>query len=250
MASTVQSFRAPAPSLAGPPVLSQRWSRLAFLHWRVDAELVAPLLPAGTVPDVFDGSSWVGLVPFRMERAGPGRLPGVPWLGTFAETNVRLYTVDGAGRRGVAFRSLEAARLPFVLGARAVFGLPYMWARMRIDERAGEIRYATARRWPAPHGAGGRIGVRPGPRIARPDALTEFLTNRWGLHVRRYGRTLYLPNEHGPWPLHEAELTVLEDTLLAAAGLPGLAARPPDSVLWSPGVAVEFGAPFDARRPR
>jgi uncharacterized protein YqjF (DUF2071 family) len=246
----VQSFTDPAPPLAGPPVLSQRWSRLTFVHWRVPAELVAPLLPAGADPDVFDGSSWVGLVPFRMERVGPWRLPGVPWLSTFAETNVRLYSVDGAGRRGVVFRSLEAARLPAVLAARVLFGLPYTWARMRIGERAGEIRYTTRRRLPGPRGAGGTVGVRPGRPIPRPDALADFLTNRWGLHVRHLGRTLYLPNEHGPWPLHEAELTRLDDTLLAAAGLPGLADRPPDSVLWSPGVEVTFGAPIDAHRPR
>jgi uncharacterized protein YqjF (DUF2071 family) len=246
----VQSFTAPAPPLTGPALLSQRWCQLAFVHWRVPADRVAPLLPAGTVPDVFDGTSWVGLVPFRMEGTGPGRLPGVPWLGTFAETNVRLYSVDGTGRRGVVFRSLEAARLPVVLAARALFGLPYMWARMRISTRDGEVRYRTARRSPGPRGAGGLIGVRPGRPITRPDPLAEFLTNRWGLHVRHAGRTLYLPNEHGRWPLHEAELTRLDDTLLAAAGLPGLADRTPDSVLWSPGVEVAFGAPFDARRPR
>jgi uncharacterized protein YqjF (DUF2071 family) len=125
-----------------------------------------------------------------------------------------------------------------------------MWARMWISTRDGEVRYRTTRRFPGPRGAGGLVGVRPGRPIARPDPLAEFLTNRWGLHVRHAGRTLYLPNEHGPWPLHEAELTRLDDSLLAAAGLPGLADRPPDSVLWSPGVAVAFGAPFDARRPR
>lgn len=250
MSQPLQSFTEPAPPLAGATVLAQQWRLLTFVHWRVDPELVAPLLPAGTSPDVFDGSSWVGLVPFRMVGVGLGRLPRLPWLGTFAETNVRLYSVDGAGRRGVVFRSLEAARLPVVLAARALFGLPYTWARMRIREVDGEIRYTTARRLPGPRGVGGRIGVRPGPPIPRPDALAEFLTNRWGLHVRHLGRTLYMPNHHGPWPLHEAELTRLEDSLVAAAGLPGLAGRPPDSVLWSPGVPVTFGAPRDARRPR
>jgi uncharacterized protein YqjF (DUF2071 family) len=52
-------------------------------------------------------------------------------------------------------------------------------------------------------------------------------------------------NEHAPWPLFEATLDSLDDQLLAAAGIPGLASRPPDSVLYSPGVDVNFSG----RRP-
>jgi uncharacterized protein YqjF (DUF2071 family) len=58
-----------APPLAGRATASQRWSDLVFLHWRVDADQVAPLLPAGLRPDEFDGSSWVGLIPFVLDRA-------------------------------------------------------------------------------------------------------------------------------------------------------------------------------------
>lgn len=42
------------------------------------------------------------------------------------EVNVRLYGVDGQGRRGVVFLSLEASSLPAVLAARALFSLPCM----------------------------------------------------------------------------------------------------------------------------
>ncbi|HXV94793.1 MAG TPA: DUF2071 domain-containing protein [Pseudonocardia sp.] len=244
-----QSLTDPAPALRGRPIMSQRWTDLTFLHWRVDPELVAPVFPPRTEPDVFDGATWVGLVPFRMVGAGVGRGPGIPWLGTFAETNVRLYSIDANGRRGVLFRSLEASRLATVLGARAVFGLPYMWARMRVRRAGPDIEYTTARRWPGPRGAGGRIVVRPGTPLTRTHPLADFLTARWGLHSHRFGRTLYVPNRHARWPLHEATLHHLDDTLVAAAGLGGIVDREPDSVLWSPGVAVEFGMPYDARRP-
>ena len=46
-----------APILPGRPVLQQFWADVTFLHWRVDASVVAPLLPPGIVPDVFGGSS-------------------------------------------------------------------------------------------------------------------------------------------------------------------------------------------------
>lgn len=107
------------------------------------------MLPRGVRPDVIDGATYVRLVPFRMVGAGVARGPAVPRLGAFLETNVRLYTVDDAGRRGIVFRSLDASRPGVVLGARAGFGLPYRWARMR--SRPATARSSTGRS----HGTGG-----------------------------------------------------------------------------------------------
>ncbi len=224
-------------------IMHQHWRDITFVHWRVDAGTVAPLLPRGTTPDVHDGSSWVGLIPFRMVGAGVTRGPAVPWLGTFAETNVRLYARDATGRPGVVFRSLDADRLAVVLGARAVFGLPYMWARMRVERDAETVTYRSSRLAPGPRGAGGRLVVRPGAPLAGPEPLADFLTARWGLHVTIRGRLRFVPNHHEPWPLRRAELLHLEDTLVAAAGLPGVVERPPDSVLFSTGVRAVFGPP-------
>ena len=167
------------PPLTGRQIMSQDWVDLTFLHWRVDPAVVAPLMPRGVRPDVHDGSTWVGLVPFTISRAGVGRGPAVPWWGTFPETNVRLYSIDEQGRRGVVFRSLEASRLAVVLGARAVFHLPYRWARMSITRSVVEdleLDYRTSRRLAA-RGArraaggatvGGRVVVRVGNPNAEP----------------------------------------------------------------------------------
>ncbi len=228
--------------------MHQHWRDLTFVHWRAEPALVAPLMPAGVRPDVYDGATWVGLIPFQMVGAGLGSGPATPWLGTFAETNVRLYGVDARGRRSVVFLSLEASRLAVVVGARLAFGLPYCWAQMRILHTDGQVEYSTRRRWPQPRGVGGRLVVRPGAVRQPGDPLADFLTARWGLHTRCLGRTLYVPNRHEVWPLHDATLVELDDTLVAAAGLSFLAGRPPDSVLWSPGVQTTFGVPFDARR--
>lgn len=228
--------RTPLP-LAGRDIASQRWSDLTFLHWRVDPREVAPLLPPGVVPDEHDGATWVGLIPFLLDRASLFGGPAVPYIGRFVEVNVRLYGVDGAGRRGVVFRSLEAPRLVAVLAARAVFGLPYFWSRTTMDAEGGVIRYRSRRHAGGPSST---IVTRPGP-LVEADPLADFLTARWGMFTARGGRTLLLPNEHEPWPLHSAELLELDDQLVAAAGLPGVADRPPDSVLFSPGVQTRFG---------
>lgn len=239
----------------GPPlptrqVMHQWWRDLCFVHWRVAPEQVAPLLPAGTRPDVVDGSAWVGLIPFRMVDAGLLRGPAVPWLGTFLELNVRTYAVDAAGRRGVVFRSLEAQRAAVVAGARLGFGVPYRWASMSLERSPGVEPGAVGEvlRWRSrrlePRGARSSMTVRVRERIADPDPLAIFLTARFGLHTRWLGRTLWVPNTHGPWPLQRAELLDLDDELVAAAGLPAdVVRRPPDSVLYSPGVRTVFGAP-------
>ena len=227
-----------SPPLPGRTTASQRWSNLAFLHWRVPASTVAPLLPPGIRPDEFDGSSWVGLIPFVLDRATIAGSPPVPYFGEFVEVNVRLYGVDATGRRGVVFVSLEASRLAAVLAARAAFSLPYEWASTRVSHAAGEWHY-SARRHLA-RGIASDIRVTPGSTPVSSE-LAAFLTARWGLFTRRGRHTLFLPNEHSTWPLFDARLVSLDDTLLAAAGFPGLVDREPDSVLWSPGVTTRFG---------
>ena len=223
------------------PVFTQHWGELAFLHWPVDPALVAPLLPPVTTPDLLDGRTWVGLVPFHMSRVRILGTPPLPHLSAFAETNVRLYAVDGDGRRGVVFRSLEAARLLPVLAARWTYHLPYLWARMRL-ERDGDVRtYTTSRRWPGPRGAGGAVSLRVGERV-EPDELANFLTARWGLYSTWYGgRSAWAPVDHEPWPLHAAELLALDDDLVTTAGLPAPQGAP--HVLFSPGVTVRIGRP-------
>lgn len=176
------------------PTQVQGWHELTFLHWPVEPERVAGLLPAGTRPDTLDGVTYVGLVPFLMRGVGPGPGPGLPYLGSFCETNVRLYSVDEQGRRGVVFRSLDASRLLPALTGRLGFGVPYLWSSMRVRREGGTVTYTCRRRGRA--AAGSRAVVRTGPPIAEPSPLEHFLTARWGLHATWHGRTMYQPNEH------------------------------------------------------
>jgi uncharacterized protein len=228
-------------------VLRQRWEDVTFLHWAVDPRQARPFLPSGVRPDTLDGRSYVGLVCFRLVGAAVAPGPAVPWLGTFLETNVRLYSVDGHGRRGVVFLSMDASRLAVVLGARVALGLPYAWAGMSLDRRWPLLTYTTRRRWPGPGTATSRVVVRVREALSSPTEVDRWLTNRWGLHAGG----AYLPNEHDPWPLRGAELVDLDDRLVAAAGFPDLLERRPDSVLHSPGVRASFGraGPYRGARP-
>jgi uncharacterized protein YqjF (DUF2071 family) len=235
----IDPISAIAPPLTSRSVASQRWSHLAFLHWRADSAQVAPLLPAGLKPDEFDGSSWVGLIPFVLDRATVLGSPPVPYFGDFVEINVRLYAVDEQGRRGVVFVTLDASRLAAVLAARVLFALPYVWANTTMTHTDDGFIYRGQRH--LDRSATSEIEVRITDERVTNDPLADFLSARWALFTRVAGRTLRLRNTHEPWALYRADLVSLSDTLLDRAGFAGLADRAPDSVLYSPGVTTRFG---------
>ena len=218
----------------------QHWTDLTFVHWPVDPEAIAHFYPAGTRPDVFaDGSTYVGLVPFAMSDVALGISRPIPYFGRFLETNVRLYSTDDEGRHGVLFRSLETARLAVVPATRIGLGVPYTWAKMRMTRHGDRITYASVRRWPR-RGLRTRLTVEVGVAV-EPTPLEIWLTARWGAHTRKAGRTWWVPNEHGPFPLHAAEVVDLDDDLVPASGV-----RPTGErlrALFSPGVRARFGRP-------
>ena len=225
-----------APPLPGPAVLSQGWAGVVFLHWSVEPRQVAHLFPSGTRPDVFDGATYVGLVAFHATFT---RALGVLPVGAFDEVNVRLYSVDEHGRRGVVFLSMDADSLHNVLAARALVRVPYVWSDTSLRQRgAGQCAGAVRRRWPQ-HGAWGRWNLRVQGQPVAPTPLEHFVTARWGLHTPHAGGTHWLRVSHEPWTLHRAQASFYEGDLLTRAGVL-LPETPPVSVLWSPGVMAKF----------
>lgn len=241
----------------GWAVMRQEWNRLTFVHWAMDPAVVQARLPEGCSVDVFEGSAWVGLVAFHMENIGVGRGPGVPYLGSFPETNVRTYVRGPDGRPGVWFDSLDVSRLAPALVARVTYGLPYMWSNMSIDLDqdpngalgAGTFTYDCRRRWGGPS-ASSRVVAKVDQPIpaGQVSPLERFLTCRWGLYSEFAGKLMYAPVEHPEWPLYRAELHELKDSLITAAGYPEPAGEP--LVHWSPGVAVRIARPRRVQLPK
>ncbi len=69
----------PWPIPKSPWVMTQRWNDLLFAHWPLPASELTHLLPEALTVDTFDGSAWVGVVPFWMDQIrmrGLRRFPG------------------------------------------------------------------------------------------------------------------------------------------------------------------------------
>lgn len=227
-------------------VMVQTWSELVFLHWRVEPSAIQRLLPTGVEVDTFDGTAWIGLIPFSMEGLGVPGLAPLPHVGAFPEVNVRTYVRCGP-HRGVWFFSLDVDRRLPAYTARAVYALPYCWGDATHGRDGDIVTSRVERRWPSSTAsARTSIRVRTGDPVDAAEPLHRFLTARWGLvAVTRWGGHRWAPVDHPAWPLHAAEVLDVDDTLVAAAGVQ--VEGPPDHAMWSPGVPVRVGRPRRVR---
>ena len=232
----------PWPLPGGPWFMTQSWHDLLFAHWPVEERELRDKLPAGLLPDTFNGQAWVGVVPFRMTNVSPRGVPPMPFVSSFLELNVRTY-VRRNGRPGVFFFSLDANSTLAVAAARALFHLPYFVAAMHVHEQRGQFVYTSTRQTRTGGvaefaAAYGPVGYAVTPE---PGSLEYFLTERYCLYTTDSAlRTKRLEIHHSPWPLQVAEASIAVNTMAEAAGirLPAVApllhfAKRQDAVAWA-----------------
>jgi uncharacterized protein len=209
-------------------VMRMNWRDLLFLHWPMPAGALRALIPSQLDLDLFEGTAYVGLVPFTMTGVRPVGVPPVPGLSSFHETNVRTYVRLGTRDPGVWFFSLDAANRIAVKLARSLFHLPYRYARMFLEHEPGSrpnspatVLYAGVRQWPGPLPASYLIRAMPTGTVrpAEPGTLQHFLAERYFLYSLRKNQLYQGQVHHSPYPLQPAGLLSLDESLLAAAGL-------------------------------
>jgi uncharacterized protein YqjF (DUF2071 family) len=201
--------------------MTQRWNDLLFAHWPVPAAQITPLLPANLTADTFDGSAWVGIVPFWMDQIRMHRLPAIPGANRFPELNLRTYVREPhSNLGGVYFFSLDAGNPLAVAMARIFFKLPYYWSKMRIDHCDNrEFCYSSQRRF-AKTPAKFRARYRSLGQASDKQGLEQFLTDRYALYTADPSGALFKGNiHHLPWPLERAEAEFELNDLPAAHGI-------------------------------
>lgn len=221
---------------AGWPIMRQTWGKLLFMHWRVDEKLLRPLIPEALAIDTFDGSAWIGVVPFTMWGIRASFLPPFPGASAFHELNMRTY-VHHQRVPSVWFLSLDAANKLAVWGARTFYYLPYFNAQMSLDQTGKTIRYSSLRKdhrgapaefqatWRIKGQDAGRTPALPASLSAVlpasiPGSLEFFLTERYCLDTEHDGNLYRARIHHDPWPLQNAELLSLSSTMIESQGLP------------------------------
>jgi uncharacterized protein len=208
-------------------VMRQKWRDLLFLHWAVPAQAIRPLVPPQLDLDLFEGTAYIGLVPFTMTGVRPVGLPPVWGLSSFHETNLRTYVRLGDRDPGVWFFNLEAANSVAVRVARALFHLPYHRARMFLErERPGNqdpespatIVYAGVRLWPGPLPASYMIRATPSgqSRLAQPGTLEHFLIERYILYSAGSHHLFQGQVFHTPYSIQSVVLHSFDENLLAS----------------------------------
>jgi len=226
-----------------PTVMYQRWEELLFLHWPVEPQVVAKVLPPGLGVDTYKGKAWLGVVPFSMRGVRPRFLPAVPGLSSFPELNLRTYVVDELGRPGVWFYSLDTPKhLPNWI-ARTFFHLNYRFTRIQVKDKGGSRSYRSelwmGTDWDVPQEyEWERIGE---PFTAEAGSLDFFLAERYRLFAYNEAKAQLLTGQvhHEAYPLQQVNLKRYSKRLFTLNGL----LKPdssPVSLLASSGVNVEI----------
>jgi uncharacterized protein YqjF (DUF2071 family) len=200
-------------------IMQQTWANLLFLHWRIPAEAVQRTLPPGLTVDTYDGSAWVGVVPFFMKGVRPRGLPAVGGLSDFLELNVRTYVFDGAGQPGVWFYSLDCNQRVAVTLARKFFHLPYEHARMTTVFAKDALYYTSCRRGCDDEARYVYQRAKLG-QIAAPGSLEFFLVERYLLFAYASGVARLFSGRvsHTPYKVVPQSASVWSDVPLQQAG--------------------------------
>jgi uncharacterized protein len=201
--------RRPWPPPERPWSQAQSWVDVGFLHWRVDRDELQRHVPESVELDTFDGSAWLGIVPFLLTGLRVRGVPPLPRVSTFTELNVRTVVTHG-DRPGVWFFSLDASSRLAVEAAKRLYKLPYVHARMRYERVRDEVLYESARPGAAFSGSYRGDGAL---FHAEAGSLEAFLVERYCLYTEDGGRLYRAEIHHPPWDLQRGTARVDLNTM-------------------------------------
>lgn len=232
------------PTMKPKPIfLTAEWRYLLMINYEIDPVVLAPLVPAGTELDFWNGRCYVSLVGFLFLDTRVLGVP-IPFHRHFEEVNLRFYVrhrAEDGWRRGVVFVKELVPKWAIAAVARWVYNENYAATRMthRLElESSGVVEYGW--QWQQrPFRLTATVTGEPQPAL--PGSEAEFITEHyWGYARQRNGGTTAYQVEHpswGVWSVAEFETTGDMGLLYGAAYAPALA-QTPTSVFVADGSAV------------
>jgi uncharacterized protein YqjF (DUF2071 family) len=206
------------------PFLTARWRYLAMLNYEVPPEVLAPLVPAGTELDSWEGKTFASVVGFLFLDT---RVRGIaiPGHRDFEEVNLRFYVrreAEDGWRRGVVFVKEIVPRFAIATMARLFYGEKYAALPMRHSITGDPSRggmyvmygWRLRGRW---NGIGAVVGG--APEAAAPGSEEEFITEHyWGYSSLRGGGCVEYQVEHPRWRVWKLLRPVLDCDVAALYG--------------------------------
>lgn len=200
------------------------WRDGLFVHWPVEPDELRPHVPGQLRLETRDGRAWLSVVPFVLTNVGLRGTPSIARL-AFAELTVRTY-VRYRGDPGLFFFSIDVGSSLVAAAVGRTTRLPVHHARMRVgateenhvafksEREEAETASDTPARFAAAYQPNGE------PFTADPNTLAYWLTARRRFYAATATGILTGEIAHDPWPLQPATVTIHENTMLEAEGLP------------------------------
>jgi uncharacterized protein YqjF (DUF2071 family) len=192
---------------------------MLFYSWPIDEAFVSSRLPHRLEPDLFEGRTYVTMIPFQMRDMHLRWLPPVPGTASFDEVDVLTY-VRYRKIPGIWFFRIEVDSAFMAWSGRTFMGLPYEEASVRVDgDPAGGMRSTVVR--------GGETvldltyrGV--GPEYEAPaGSLARFIVERFVMFSVSGGGRLLSGREARPARrIRDAEVRVRTNDVPRMLGLP------------------------------
>ena len=217
-------------SPTAPHVVSMTWRDGLFCHWPVDPAALASHVPDELTLETWEGDAWLSVLPFVLTDVGPRGAPPLARTAV-AELNVRTY-VRYRGDPGLFFFSIDLGSPLLAATVGRTTRLPVYHAHMRVSSGDEGVAFRSTRSQSGP-------GVRPGYNSEEPparfdatyrpdgevfspepDTLPYWLVERRRFYASEERGVLAGEIAHEPWPLQPAEVTINENTMFEANGLP------------------------------
>ena len=203
------------------PFLTANWRYLAMLNFRVDPQILAPHVPAGTELEFYHGESYVSIVGFLFYHTMLCGLP-IPRHRNFEEVNLRFYVRKKSAdtwRRGVVFVRELVPKIAIAVTARVFYGEPYLALPMRseVENKDGIVRakyeWRRGKNWEhlmmSAHGE---------PQSSPVGSHEEFITEHYWGYTAHGSRTSEYRVEHPRWKIWTADSFELKADVTALYG--------------------------------
>jgi uncharacterized protein YqjF (DUF2071 family) len=198
-------------------IMSQRWSNLLFLHYKVDPSELQKLIPPPLELDLHNNEAWVSVVPFKMSSIKPGNITNL--VPSFPEINLRTYVKYGE-QRGVYFLTLDASNKLVVKTSSLFPGLPYKQAKMKMSGEGTQENpfYFKSQRTEidsplAEFEASFQVSDKEAP--SANDDLSKFLVERYRFFgVNKEGTVIKTDINHKNWPIKKATVDLKKNTMI------------------------------------